>query len=169
MSVLEAQAEPVLSPLLTDLHSKRLTSADQEVLATWVYKTALVLVTHVHSRGIPELEYRRFHEDRRPAGHILLGAYGGGKRHGRYSAAGVTFRPNDPHLPPVSFVVAVLSLYRPVFRVVHFDEADSARFGNQRSRELIQLWPPTGADVMWPPPRLYSDSDLETLFDLRNL
>jgi hypothetical protein len=153
MSQLESAAKPRLTAMIEG-RTQTLTRADQEVIAAWWVKTALVAGSKFNPGLTPEF-YEQFHRDRAPSAttHVRLAEVAYREQH--Y----VDFRPlrvvqeaeQAPLIPNAySAVLAVGEVA--AFVVGWLDRKPSLREAlRQFGRGLVLIWPPREHDVVWPP------------------
>jgi hypothetical protein len=147
----EAPAKPLLAPLL-DGAAHTLTSADQELIGRWVAKTALMnSLAHPPHPDLAVYQAFRRSGNPPPGSRLLLGFYSSPGvlpktcQGFRYPGPGTAPRGTLEFLPfnvmiGQLVIVFCLPLQGPPVRTVA--EARGA---------LIEIWPPTGLPITWPP------------------
>lgn len=167
MSALEAQAKPIITPLLADL-AVPLDTADQHVLARWTIKTAIVFET-TGPKDRPSL-YTQSDRDQvaSPASALPLGTM---VLVGRHSESNVMFATGRVLAQPVMFgptrkqgsleegYATTFWFGRLVLQVVRVKCRAGSTMKRIKleskpgpwNRLLIPLWPRQRAVVQWPP------------------
>jgi hypothetical protein len=168
MSDLEAQASPLLSPLIEGKEA-HLTVADQIFISKWITKTMLMCqFLNTNDETIPNSEYSDFH-DRRSASEfseIFIGCYRGN----RFGFIGFTqwlepVTPPRTDLPEGLRAIMVFGCLVVEVAISLFDERLlGARFPRMVGDTLIEIWPPT-VDRNWPPQIVLDDAAMLTFLD----
>jgi hypothetical protein len=172
MSVLEAQVQPILGPMLSDQPCV-LTAVDQAAIATWATKTALAMqgLNIGGERVFSETQYRWFerHQMPLPGSHVWLSRYTDRSRWPISAHQwGMTLGPADgPPLHPgdpmngfgVAFAVGPVA-----FWLVGYDVPGGPHTQAGSDDKQLLIWPALGADVRWPPQKaLESEQELMEL------
>jgi hypothetical protein len=162
MSRLENRVKPLLSRMIVGDVGIPLTTRDQELLASWAFKTALLL-DHIYPKNrrryTPDL-YHKYYRERRPPSycHIWTGCYV--DRHiqfwshtaivdmpvpPKYDDCGVQINPGSK-VPPI---ISTFRLFRAVFQMVLFDPATHS---HETSDEhgTFKIHPAQPQTVNWP-------------------
>lgn len=165
MSDIETAARPILTPLIVGQEAE-LSQGDQEIAATWGFKTTLMLqFTHPARVAIPEGQYKEFFERRIPpsAVRISLGQYSGLLTDGTYwaSALGVE-APGSTHSPesPNAFLVTFN-----VGRLVYsgYGRPDASALTFEGRSHFVEVWPASCGSVAWPPPNSLTSAEMRAL------
>lgn len=173
MSGMEGAIRPLLSPMIrgyetytppkTPIHTARLTTAEQEMIAAWAFKTALIIDRVRPSRHLTDAIASAFHAERKPPTNCMmwLGSYGG---------AGMAFAARFSDMPVAvskywtrdgiwqagesyrNGVVITLNVYRIVAQIAVFDDTDLPAMSSlaDRSTETEVIWPPQPTHITWP-------------------
>jgi len=163
MAALERATQPILAPMLLNTDLQVLSEEDQATLATWAYKTALVLMAHEHPGSLPDRWFETFYRERQPIGGVYLGTYGGERRQGRYNVQAGTFTPTGA-TPPTepNLFVARFSVFKPVFTVVGYLGGSKVGVNDRSIREsFYRLSPPDRDTVEWPHPVQIDDETID--------
>jgi hypothetical protein len=163
LGVLESDVRPVLAPLICG-EERTLTLGEQQLLATWSVKTALMLDLWSGKPLIPTFFYCDLRLRRCPhEGQLVwLGAY-------RDRQAALAWH-DGLHVgiaadePPNAFV-STFTAFRVVFQVSGaFDRGITFNDGRLLAAALTRVWPPSGQPVDWPPRKLaFGDESLAEL------
>lgn len=162
MSALEADAKPLLSPMIEG-KPMGLSAREQKFAATWAAKTAAMLgLTHSSGPVVPAADVTALFATREPPRNALvwLGAYEG-EWSGWYSGDVIGL---GPRANPDGFAYcATLVLGRLVFQVLGSDlaEAMTPLSAPEAGRLSIQIWPDPRPLVSWPPDFAILDAGLE--------
>ena len=123
LSVLENDAKTVMEPMIFgpergEPPCRTLTSADQQLLATWAVKTALMLDLGTTPQAIPRFFYEQFRLYRRalPNTVVFLGANRGDARAVRVVHGGLKLG-TAPGLADDAFMT-VITVFRVVFKIM---------------------------------------------------
>jgi hypothetical protein len=144
-------------------YARTLSAREQQLVATWGFKTALMLDL-VDDPVIPLGFYRRFALERRPPNSsvVWLGAYLGSKAVIAYRQP-LQFDAPLGELPKA--LVSTFTAYRVIFQVFQHFARGSAELNGERhsAHALHQIWP-SGPAVAWPRGRLgFNDDALREL------
>ncbi|MDR7417611.1 MAG: hypothetical protein QN178_01720 [Armatimonadota bacterium] len=174
MAELEAQAQPILTPMVLGTTPFTILSpADQVILSRWVFKTVLVAnLTLPEQHVIPATTYREFYQNRVPPERgavIWTAGYSGRMRWGHFTRHGLvlwrretiginvaTGKEAHTQLPHTFVTLATLTTFRALFQVLFYFGGDwtPARVASEQTeRIIIRLWPATGTPVLWPKDR----------------
>ena len=163
LGVLENDVQPVLAPLIRG-EEQTLAPGEQQLLATWAVKTALMLDLWSGKPLIPTLFYYDLRLQRRPhEGQLVwFGAYRG------WQAAlawqdGLHVGISDEE-PPNAFV-STFTAFRVVFQVAGaFDRGITFNDRRLLAAALTRVWPPSGQPADWPRKKLaFGDESLAEL------
>ena len=158
LSVLENDAKTVMEPMIFgpergEPPCRTITSADQQLLATWAVKTALMLDLGTTPQAIPRFYYEQFRLYRRalPNTVIFLGANRGDARAVRVVHGGLKLgtAPGSVH----DAFMTVITVFRIVFKVMgvigpRFPQ--NLSYPPNHMHGLHRIWPLQGGDVEWP-------------------
>jgi hypothetical protein len=153
LGVLENDVRPVLAPLIRG-EERALAPGEQQLLATWVVKTALMLDLLSGKPLIPTGFYHDFRLRRSPhEGQLVwLGAYR--DWHAAWAWHGGLHVGISADEPPNAFV-CTFTAFRVVFQVAGaFDRGVTFNEGRLLAAALVRVWPPGGQSVDWPPKKL---------------
>jgi hypothetical protein len=163
LSVLENDTRSVLETMIRGV-DRRVTPDEQRVLATWAYKSALLLDLSGGAPTVPTLLFHMLRHRREPfEGAIVdIGAY-------IDSTWAVSARPmplnvGTPGTEPAEGMVATIVVGRVVFQVIvgrgHLSMTDTRTYKDA----LARIWPACGRDLDWPPNGFaFGDGLLEVL------
>jgi hypothetical protein len=170
MSQLEAASKPLVTSMVRAEHQGSLSASEQIRLATWGYKTGIMLaVAHPEDqRWVPREHYRYLYENRKPPNgvHIWIAALvpehpdGSGLRTGWSTGERLDFWRGDETLDRQGYRLT-FSVIALVFQIV-FEP-----YGNKlgRPRETRDIWtrirPVSKGD--WPPRRWFTTDALPGL------
>lgn len=181
MSQLEAETQPILTPLIKGRH-RTLWTDHQEILTAWLLKTCMVFEFTADPEREPYYTFaeRQGMADDRvipPQTNVWLGSYLGDKYRGWAQDRDLTLTPDPSGMPtdspPTSdkayvnvlaighFLAVVISSRRPgsddaVGGLLLGDET------NPLKDEFVAIWPITGIG-QWPPPLIFDTAGLENL------
>jgi len=153
LSTLENDVRPILAPMIVG-QPQRLMAAEQEKLAAWAAKTALMIdLAHRGQSIIPEGFYRdlRLRRSALPSHTVIISNYGG---NWAAWAQGQTLRadPSDDSSRPVGFVIT-FTVFRVVFQVMGHFTAGSMEVNEGRWQYapcIERIWPIWKMPVQWP-------------------
>jgi hypothetical protein len=171
MSELEAEAQPLIRPMVTGALSIALQAPAQDLLARWVTKTALMVQYLQPQVLIPEAMYTRLYQQRTPSrdARAWLARYEGRTHPSGYHSylldatgstdTGVVHR---GHVIGVTFHVDQL-----VFQVFDQDLPGSLGFDFPQDHQefrstMLSVWP-TGLSRRWPPRNTLDDAGLDAV------
>jgi hypothetical protein len=159
MSVLEKDVQPTLLPMILGpqpgVPSRRtLSPSQQEMLATWAVKTALMIdFSGLASPVIPIGYYQQFRMYRKALPNMLVWVAGYcGSQRGAFAAHGGLHLEITPELPPNMFMT-LFTAWRVIFKVCGYigpDFPQNVRYDSEFEPALSRIWPPTGQDIEWP-------------------
>lgn len=164
LSGLENDSKPVLARLVLG-SDVDLGTPEQELLATWSYKTALML--DLEFGGVVQLGYhRQFEIERRPPHSALvwIGAYIGRQAASAHVQA---LQLGAPAGEPPLAVSTTFTAGRLLVQVFHHFTVGSATFDDRREGApfLDQVWP-TGEPFRWPRRRVgFNDQQMQDLIE----
>ena len=163
LSVLENDTRPILQPMILGA-DPQLEPPEQQLLATWAYKTALLLDLSSDAPTVPAWLFHALRQRREPFGGAIveIGAYL--DRTWAVWARPVPLRIGRAATEPPNGVVVTLVVGRAVFQVIvahgHLSISDTRVYRGGLSR----IWPTPGVDLEWPPNGLaFGDGLLELL------
>ena len=149
MSRLEMAVQPVLTPLLFGLPAV-LSVADQELIAKWCTKTALVMeFKNPENREIPDDFLREFGEKQKPLDrvHIYIARYAGNDWATNRARMGLDI--NFNHEPFREHMqLSTFCAWKFVFQAVFLPPTGISR---EDSRYAIRIHPSDGEPKTWPP------------------
>lgn len=165
LSVIENDTKPLLAPMIRG-EERTLGRDEQERLATWGLKTAMMLDLASGSPVIPTGYFQALRQQREPfdSTFIWLGAYSGSNRAIWAQHSGLHMDVDDTE--PANGFVTTFTAFRVIFQVVGHFTRGGAEFSDNRIYKdaLVQVWPPRSQSVEWPPNRLaFNDEWLVTL------
>jgi hypothetical protein len=167
MSQLENETKPVVEPMIHALDRVRLDEGAQLTLARWAHKTALALFAWNDPTRLPADLYRLFWHHGVPRGGVWISACNDRPENvGRYSVVGAAITP--PGQPPAktNWYQADFTLGHIAFRVGEWIGDEDAHVSDHRIwHAWPRIWPVNQAIVEWPPRRVLSAEDLDTLFE----
>lgn len=172
MSVLENEARPFLQPMLEG-RGRALHEHGQHLVATWAYKTALMLNFAIpeHTQAASDAEYRYLYEQRHPppSARVFMFAYEDDIK------ATATFRQHPLWIGSsekldsrgafdgytMTFSVAQLG-----FQVFNTTVPDQDYVVHEAWSSRIQrIWPPAGKSLTWTPRPALSTGDFVSFAD----
>jgi hypothetical protein len=162
LSVLENDVRLVLGPLVRG-EERTLSTGEQQLLATWAVKTALMLDLSGGVPLVPTGFYVDFRQRRQPlrGQAVWLGAYRGSHWAMWAQQRGLRVGISADELP--NAFVTTFTAFRIVFQVFgHFTTGGATiDDGRQSAAALERIWPPRGRPIDWPPRGLaFSDGSL---------
>jgi len=168
MSALEAAVAPLVTPMILGKPIGELSLADQLTIATWVFKTAIVLEHATPMTRTPFYRFElanAFYRSQTPpnAVHIWLAHYQGTR-----AAASVVHRRRLRAKEPkrvFESATTTLSVGQFVFQSLALKEVEAANpslgaslvFDSQWQSLTIPIWPPSHQQVAWTPPKQLDD------------
>jgi hypothetical protein len=176
MSSLEEEAKPVLTPMIQG-RGKELHAGDQRQVATWAFKTAAMFdLVGIKGGGFPR-EHLRWLFDHRdqpnplpPYMHVWLAACRDGeavpvfKQHGlRLEGEGIQLAVGERNGYSATFTVGHLALQ--VFGATVPEGVLVTNAGQFAAVTAVQIWPPPGRSVIWPPARLLTAAGIDAWAD----
>jgi hypothetical protein len=163
MSVLEQHGKATLEPLITG-HVTDLSEADQEVIARWAIKTAMVFEFTTPARQFSPTDRREISMGQIPDGHhVYLASCFPDQVGGHCSYAPLRFESDDGYTTMYALTLSVEHL---VFQVVGSGKiggfvVDLSDHGAVALGAAIQIWPTLAAPVRWPPPYVLDEVQFE--------
>jgi hypothetical protein len=156
MSDLEGQAKPILSPMIMgDNLPITISPSDQQVIATWAFKTTLMLDFFTRDPIFRQPLHRNFFRERRPPDNSVIwtGGY--------VSGLGITapfflFRPSLGMVetikgsPKVEAISATATLYFWMFQVLVYEGQLVPIDDLKPTRTVDRIWPVNDTDILWP-------------------
>ena len=168
MAELESEAKPVMKPMLLDEQPVVLDALEQELLARWAIKTALVMSKAMINPGPgfpPTVEqYHWFYEHRRPlpGSVVWIGRSDGRENWPAYvDLKVIEFKRELPdgteelRRDTLSVAIAIAHL---VFIVVVAELDSQPIFGGGPGNKRVHVWPTGGLPARWPPPQSFGSS-----------
>jgi hypothetical protein len=172
MSALEAQAKPVLTPMLRD-EPKTLTVIEQHLVATWATKTMLTMqgANIGGERVVSPERYEWFCQKQTPlpGSHVWLCRYSDRTRWPlSVHQWGMTVVGEGDVAPqqgdPMNGFGVVFAIGPLAFWLFGYDLPGELRTSAGSDDEHLLIWPALGPDVRWPPPvTLEREAQLEEL------
>jgi hypothetical protein len=164
MHELEDAARPILLPLMAG-RTRGLASSEQEVIAVWAIKTALMCeFTHPRSRGASEEHFRFIYESLKPtpSSQVWLSHYIGPKELG-YNHRDLRMEPEDRATPSKKGYLAAFILNRLVLYVMDVQGVEGVRtdLSKHAERAVLQVQPVKWVYPRWPPEVAYGDKAVE--------
>lgn len=149
----EKPAKRAMLPLIDGL-AHTIDVAEQEIIARWVAKTALMNAL-AHPPSPDERVYREFRRcgDPPPGSRVLLGCYS--SRGVIPRTARTAFRKPDPGSRPagrVSFLPFTATIGQLVVVYCLSIQGPPVRTEAEAQDALVNIWPASGAPITWPPP-----------------
>jgi len=159
LSVLEKDVQPTLSSMILgpqpgEPQYRTLTSAQQELLATWAVKTAFMIdFSGIAPPVIPAIYYQqlRMYRQALPNTVVLLAAYKGDQR-AIFAAHGGLHLGIEPGMPPNVFMT-LFTAGRVVFKIFGYIGSDfpqNVSYNSAFDHGLNRIWPATGDSIDWP-------------------
>jgi hypothetical protein len=158
LSVLENDTRAVMEPMIfgpaaDEPPCRMLTPADQQILATWAVKTALMFDLGTHPQAIPRYFYEQLRLYRRalPNTVVFLGANRGHSRAIRVAHGGLKLG-TEPGVVFDAFMT-VITVFRVVFKVMgglgpSFPQ--NVTYTSAYMDGLHRIWPPNDGGIEWP-------------------
>jgi len=158
LSVLENDAKIVMEPMIFgpergERPCRTLTLADQQLLATWAVKTALMFDLGTRPQAIPRFFYEQLRLYRRglPNTVVFLGANRGDTRAVRVAHGGLKLG-TTPGLTHDAFM-SVITVFRVVFKVMGVlgpSFPQKLSYPPSYMDTLHRIWPLPDGNVEWP-------------------
>ncbi len=174
MARLEAEAQPILTPMLQD-GARVLSVLEQHVVATWATKTMLTMQgANIGGERVVDLDrYRWFAEKQTPlsVSYIWRCRYGDRTRWPlSVHQWGMTVRPGGEPVPapkvgePMNAFGIVFAIGPVAFWLFGYDLPGPLQTSAGSDDTHVLIWPALGRDVRWPPPlTLEREAQLEAL------
>jgi hypothetical protein len=164
MHELEEVARPVLLPLMAGRRTA-LAPIEQEVIAVWAIKTALMCeFIHPRTRSASETHFRFLYErlEPTPNGHVWLAHYVGPKELD-YNHRELFLTPEDSPGPSRKGYLTALIINRLVLYVLDSEGSVTTRTYLPKDVEgsLLQIQPIKWVYPRWPPEIAHSDESVE--------
>ena len=170
MSRLESRVKPFLTHMISAQQKTLLSVADQRALAAWATKTTMTQALTTPGRHIKLPHYQRFGTviQPLPLSIVLIGTFDGfsdrllraDPRLIRFQAEGVDIGPDSDAVCATNlighFIFQVVIHDIGTHKVTVDDSANTQGF-------LQQIWPLSGADLVWPPRLVLNDAAYEEL------
>jgi hypothetical protein len=168
MADMEKETKPILMPMLVGPQSHiQLTVPDQEKLAIWAYKTALMVGLIGPVRNIPPSTYRVFFDSGRalPADCTIWTAAYMGLDHAAYAGHSRlrNWQGNLEPTSPIEFHLTTFSALRCIFQVLGLTRGEwlPSAIESLSSFPVLRLWPGPSLARWWPVGgRALGDGDL---------
>lgn len=158
LSVLENDTKTVMEPMIFGPEpgapqSRTLTSGEQQLLATWAVKTALMLDLGTQPQVIPRFSYEQLRLYRCPLPNttVFLGANRGDSRAMRVAHGGMNLGtvPAGAH----DTFMTTITVFRVVFKVIGLIGPrlpEAINYPTALVDGLHRIWPLPGGDITWP-------------------
>ena len=168
LSDLETAVAPVLTPLVVG-QPYELSSDEQRLVATWIYKTVLLfqMVRRGSIRAIPPARFAELHVNRRPPAdaRVWLSATHGGNAVHETSTEVELSAPTAQ--APGFFTALALGNLLALCAGRRVDGPERLRVGSQgHTPSLVSVWPASVRPVNWPPRVPLTDLDARALAQL---
>jgi hypothetical protein len=159
LSVLEKDVQRILSPMILGPQPGEplrlpLTANEQELLATWAVKTALMIdFCGKNAPVVPAYYYQQLRMYRKalPNMVVLAAAYNG-KQHVAFGAHGSLHLNITPSQPPNAFMT-LFTVYRVIFKVFGYigtEVPQNVMYDSAFDHGVSRIWPATGHSIEWP-------------------
>jgi hypothetical protein len=166
MHQLEGLARPVISPLVqTPMFGRRrgLMPTEQEIIALWAVKTALMCeFLHTPSRSAPQEHFRAIYRSKKPpiTTTVWVGAYDGRKELD-YNHRRLRIETTDPSMPYTQGYLTAFLIGRLALYVMGSEEPATMHLSNHAQRAVIEVWPRQHLLPRWPPQVILDDEGIE--------
>jgi len=158
LSVLENDTKTAMEPMIFgpergEPPCRRLTGAEQQLLATWAVKTALMFDLGTRPQAIHRFFYEqlRLYRCALPNTVVFLGANRGDTRAVRVAHGGLKLS-MTPGVVHDAFMTTI-TIFRVVFKVIGVLEPSSVQhmsYPTIYTDGLYRIWPLPGSDISWP-------------------
>lgn len=174
LSTLENDVRPILAPMIVG-ESRKLWAEDQEKLAAWAAKTALMIDLSQKGKSmIPEGYFRelRLRRTALPSQVVYISAYGGSTWAGWAHGLGLRADGAAESASPAGFVIT-FTVFRVVFQVMGHFASGEVRLNEGRwqyAAAIERIWPRWKLPVEWPKSTsVFFDKSLEEFANSVNL